>query len=182
MKDPNENLRASIEAWLRETRGKRVETGLPISEALARANRLRAEIRKGVDPSSIRIDSETAEVFYALCSLLSSDVEGSPREALRDVEKTHELLLQVVWPEDAFGGKEVLLGELAFSGWRSARNAGDSRRETLWRDRFTALRHELSPVRLSIQELKAAGAKRVSKIQIDEEKPVRRPRRTRARR
>ena len=79
---------------------------------------------------------KTADVLYALCSLMSEDCEGTPREVLDHAATVHDTLSTRQWRDDEMSERETILCSLAFLCWRAARLLGRSFNAQQWEIRY----------------------------------------------
>jgi hypothetical protein len=101
-------LKELIAAWLDVTKDEPPPLGLPVQEALRRAEKLRRQLReaKGSAPALTELDEDSKDVLLALVQLVCDEpLLPSAAEAAR----LYRFIDQTRWEPDEFGQKDELL-------------------------------------------------------------------------
>jgi tetratricopeptide (TPR) repeat protein len=113
-------LEDSIRRWLTATAGRLPSCGMPVAEALVRADHLGADLASGALQAPL--DSPILDLLHAYCWTLGREPGYSDR-GFRELVATYETLQAAQWEEDLFDEREELLGRLSFEAWsRCAQN------------------------------------------------------------
>lgn len=139
MTESNESAVSAIRAWLETTKGEPIPAGLPVNEALRRAGELRDSLRaESASPNSYELTAENTEVLHAVCASIREE-PADPRHVLAEAARAYAFVESVVWPEEEpYGGRQELLADLAFTGWRAGRRANKSAEAERWLRRYSA--------------------------------------------
>lgn len=120
-----------IPAWLEMTRGLKVAVLAPEDlDDRVRLLRARLSDRKTL-PSDFEASDENLTVVSRLCGVLLLEPVPSAF-VLDEVSALLDLVGAMPWPENAFGEKAEILGQLAFIGWRHSRQLGMSGASETW--------------------------------------------------
>lgn len=135
----------SIRAWKSITKGMEIPLGLSRGDAERLAQGLLADIIGNDATRVLAFTDDLPDVLYALCDLIDRD--GDLQERHDVLARLYDFVVQLRWPNDAFGEKSVVLARVAQLAWSSGLGRNAASQSARWErasTRHFLARHDVS--------------------------------------